>query len=506
MSRRSRSRTLLTAAFASLAMSAPASALTPAPTPTPTPAPTSQTICITLQPGQIGIRSQLSINTSADGSVVKLAWGISQSTGGFPDVCVRTPSLWNVFVDDVLVAEVTGNGLTTAAYDVSGLEVGSTHTFKVVPINNPSSETFVRTFTITPGYTDPPFESGPYGPTPTPTPTPTPAPSTPTPVQTASPTPTPTPVQTAPPTPAPTPAPTTPQVCVDPGPNAPQPLPIGPKPANLRVTPLTPTDVNVEWDIPYGCYAPAVRYEVTLSGPPFGSIITPVTGGPRGVSYGGLLDATTYVVSVVAIDASGGRSEPAELTFTTAAGPDLGLPKLEAGFKGAAALRTATPGAISLTGDMKLLLDETTGALAGRLGFNPGKLTLRAASGLLPITGLVEFTGDEAATGTFHDRTLTLTTSRTLVFSRVKVLGIDLLAGRTCKTATPATIKAKSAPGAVDPLSTQPIPTTGTFTLPKTAGCGFLGSLLAPTGKASTVSLTVTPYRPISRPTPLPAS
>jgi cell division septation protein DedD len=177
---------------------------TPEGTPTPTPPPPTL-LCIAPSNGQTRLQSRITVNTNADASQVSLSWGIAGSTGGFPDLCVMDPTEWDLYVDGIFVAHVTGH--LGGEYTLTGLSSNSFHTFDVTPTNNSSVSGLTRTIEIVPGYTDPPFVPTPDV-TPTPTPTPPPPTPTPTPIQpTPDPTPDPTPTP-EPPTPTPTPEPT----------------------------------------------------------------------------------------------------------------------------------------------------------------------------------------------------------------------------------------------------------------------------------------------------------
>jgi hypothetical protein len=283
-------------------------------------------------------------------------------------------------------------------------------------------------------------------------------------------------------------------ICVDPGPGVPVQTTPGTTPRALASTFVGQNSVSVSWALPFGCNPQVTQYRITLDGQPVG--VQSATG-PLRASISGLVNNTTYVIGVSAIDETGAESAPATVqVHTTTQYQDD--PRVLGDFVGPAVLYTATPSIIALTGFADLPVGSNPSGLFDGFGGLSGRLSVRAA-GVFPITATVQFDNNGAIpfTGSILDHTLRLSAQPGVKFRKVMLYGIDLLGGRYCGTVSPSTFSVAGAPGALDLNSTAPFKMTGTMTLPKTSGCGYFGSLIAPTAKPNTVSLTFTPRRPV---------
>jgi hypothetical protein len=264
-------------------------------------------------------------------------------------------------------------------------------------------------------------------------------------------------------------------------------------PQNLQSTDRSGYSVRIAWEASPGCPDEADQYEISVDGVVIGQ--QPASAG-RTASISGLAEDTAYAIGVTAIASNGRRSAPVTTSVRTVPVAFTPRTELDASATGSAYLRTPTPATLTLNGNVRAAVALLAGELSGTAQFAPGRLTMRAG-GLLPLAGTVTYAPSGPTTGSLRESTLRLSTKQTLTFSRAKVLGFDLLAGRTCRTVEPATIQVASAAGAVTPTTTTSIATTGTLTLPKTTGCGVLGPWLAPSTRVNSVSLRLALRRPI---------
>jgi hypothetical protein len=143
-------------------------------------------------------------------------------------------------------------------------------------------------------------------------------------------------------------------------------------------------------------------------------------------------------------------------------------------------------------GTLTSTVDLTTSAItASTLTLPPSTGTFREL-GFIPVTATTALTQDGAATGTvsLSQNTVTVTSQVTLQLTSLTVAGIPLPVGKSCETATPATITVSSQPG-FNVLNGGTV--AGTYTIPRFSHCGLATLLinLSIPGSGNTISLTL---------------
>lgn len=274
------------------------------------------------------------------------------------------------------------------------------------------------------------------------------------------------------------------RVCISPVPPVSPGIP-GPPPVHLGATSSSWYGVELSWETGVGCWEQVGEYRVLVDGVDIGTV--PASSAPPlRISYG-FEPGTLHEYTVIAIDDNG--------TELRRASADVKVPPytvIDGTISGAAVVRSSTLAALSLGGSISMPL--AGGSSTGTLTLAPGRLTMRVA-GLFPVTATATFDNtDPTATATYGPNAagrqeLAIHASRGITFSNARFVGVDLLAGKSCATATPASLDVAT----TDSVSgrTAPFTMTGTIAWPKSSGCGVFGSLIAPTAKTSTVSLTV---------------
>lgn len=287
-------------------------------------------------------------------------------------------------------------------------------------------------------------------------------------------------------------------------------FPEPPLPCTLSGVTVSAGDISsfsaaFSWTIDASCEAAVARYEIALDGTVLG---TRAATDPKTATIDNLRDGTTYRITVTALLKNGTRGLPSPgATITTIDIPDeTGTARLPVSgpASGAAVLRTASPGTLTLGGRLDLLVPTIPGTVSGRWDLAPSRLTFRVAN-LFTVVATATFGGDPRVAGTydpFYARQLNVQTSRTIAFRNAKVLGFDILGGKVCTTPKPVKISVTTKP---DPVLTAPFALAGTIEpFGLGSACGFFGSQLVQKGLQNVVNVNVTP-EPVPTPTPNPS-
>ncbi|WP_170177687.1 fibronectin type III domain-containing protein [Thermomonospora umbrina] len=245
-------------------------------------------------------------------------------------------------------------------------------------------------------------------------------------------------------------------------------------PANLRGGEITTSSIQVLWDVVAG-----VTYEVTANGK-----TEPGTGGKYTAT--GLNPDTEYEFKVVA-KKNGQTSAASTIKLKTkpvATGGDFNF-----SLAGSSSIKAAN-GTVPLSGSIAGKL--TGGDYTGALKLNNTKGNFRIM-GFIPTTADITFTQNGQTTGTLSGTTLTSNSKMVVGLKSVKVFGIQIGGGDSCKTTSPVDIKLKSTnfslAGGGD--------LAGTYTLPSVSGCGLLTPLISgmTAGPGNTVNVKATPAK-----------
>ena len=141
-------------------------------------------------------------------------------------------------------------------------------------------------------------------------------------------------------------------------------------------------------------------------------------------------------------------------------------------------------------GTLTAKLDLATGAVDGDLQLPPATpLKLKVLG--LPLSANFGIEQVGRVTGSFVDGVVRTSAKANLKVSQLKLGRLTLLKG-TCTTVKPVALDLASGPG-FSPITGGTV--SGTYTIPKFGGCGFIGmfvNLLVP-GSGNTLSLTLTP-------------
>lgn len=343
----------------------------------------------------------------------------------------------------------------------------------------------------TPGTT--PTGTTPTGTTPWPTTpgtTPTTPGTTPTGTTPTGTTPWPTTPGTTPTTPGTTPTtPGTTPTGTTPAPVIPLPRPNGP-----GVHDIGPTQATLTWSLPFGCWDVPVTWAIEVNGTEIGRVVS--NGTVSAYTLTGLSPNTRYDVTVRAVGAGGVTGPPNSIWFTTRSGGTVPESPYALDLNGSALLRTRTPATLPLAGRLQFSPNLVSGLFAGALQLSPSTLSLWAG-GAIPVRANAAFAAVGAAAGGLTYSGFSVNSQQSITFTKARVLGIDLLGGRACRSTSPALLQL-TAPSFS--LSGSPFRASGSLSLYGFTGCGALGQFLAPTGKANPVSVVLKG----AAPTPIP--
>jgi hypothetical protein len=142
------------------------------------------------------------------------------------------------------------------------------------------------------------------------------------------------------------------------------------------------------------------------------------------------------------------------------------------------------PGTLAATADL------TTSAITGSVNL-PAATGSFKELGFVPVTATTEFVESGSTTGTLEsDGGIQATSNITLKLTSLKVAGIPLPVGKSCETATPASITLTSQAG-FNALTGGTV--SGTYTIPKFVHCLLATPLINLTlpGPGNTITLTL---------------
>jgi hypothetical protein len=162
------------------------------------------------------------------------------------------------------------------------------------------------------------------------------------------------------------------------------------------------------------------------------------------------------------------------------------------GLAGSATLKTLIQGVLPLSGSIGAHLSLPTGAFTGDLTLAPASGGLKAL-GILPVTAAVALVPTGPVTGTLANGVLKAVAKVNIKLTSVKLAGIPLVNGPTCRALNVSTINLQSTDKFFYPLSGGTL--AGAFTISNLVGCGPLNGLVSPlaAGGGNAIALKLTP-------------
>ncbi len=196
-----------------------------------------------------------------------------------------------------------------------------------------------------------------------------------------------------------------------------------------------------------------------------------------------LRSATLATVAGLAVTAGGIASAGAASAATAAS-------KLTVQYKvtGSTFLKSINTTASLGPGTLKSTVNLSNGKLTASLALPPATVSFKEL-GLVPVTATTEFVQDGPTTGQLNVSTGAVSTTSKIILklTNMTVAGLPVPVPSSCQSA-PATIKLKSLKG-FSVVSGGNL--SGTYTIPKFAGCGVLTPVLNLTipGSGNTIAL-----------------
>ncbi|MCX2968345.1 MULTISPECIES: DUF6801 domain-containing protein [Streptomyces] len=226
--------------------------------------------------------------------------------------------------------------------------------------------------------------------------------------------------------------------------------------------------------------------------------ITPASGGDEGGTdvggdEGGTDEGGTDVGGDEGGTDEGGTDVGGDEGGTDEGGSDVGggSDPIEIGFglSGSSHIKAAN-GDVALDGTIDADFDLASGSYEAdmTLADTSGEFTV---FGFLPATADIRFNPTEKVTGTLsNDGKLTANATTEVILPSVKVFGLPVGGGESCRTVDAAEIPLESE-GRFDPFDGGTL--TGTYTLPQLSGCGMLNGIISAVtaGPGNTIELNL---------------
>ncbi|WP_159037269.1 DUF6801 domain-containing protein [Streptomyces specialis] len=172
----------------------------------------------------------------------------------------------------------------------------------------------------------------------------------------------------------------------------------------------------------------------------------------------------------------GGSGEPIEYGYNLEGTSHIGTPN----------------GDVPIRGDLDALFDLESGEFDAELNLAKTSGSFKLL-GFLPSTADIAFEQVGSTTGTLQEGVLNSSSTMNILLPSVKLFGIPVGGGATCKTVEPSVIDLHSTADFFDPLSGGEL--VGEYALSAVQGCGPLNDFISPfmAGANNTLTINLTP-------------